>query len=51
MNYQNSSMVGVDKVWMRVASDGVNLGSINLEGERWSGTPKSRKVDGAYMPK
>jgi hypothetical protein len=50
MNYQNSSMVGVDKVWMRVASDGVNLDSINLEGERWSGTPKSRKVDGAYMP-
>ncbi|MFO0203671.1 MAG: hypothetical protein ACK528_11145, partial [Alphaproteobacteria bacterium] len=35
---------------MRVASDGIDVGSINLEGERWSGTPKSRKVDGAYMP-
>jgi hypothetical protein len=50
MNYANASIVGVDKVWMRVASDGIDVGSINLEGERWSGTPKSRKVDGAYMP-
>ena len=50
MNYSNASIIGVDKVWMRVASDGIDVGSINLEGERWSGTPKSLKVDGAYMP-
>lgn len=50
MNYSNASIVGVDKVWMRVASDGVDISQINLEGERWSRTPKSRKVEGAYMP-
>ena len=50
MNYGNSSMIGVDKVWMRVAPDGIDLSGINLEGERWSGTPRSRKVDGAYIP-
>jgi hypothetical protein len=50
MNFENSSMIGVDKVWMRVAPDGIDVASINLEGERWSGTPRSRKVDGAYMP-
>lgn len=50
MNYSNASIVGVDKVWMRVASDGVDISQINLEGDRWSRTPKSRKVEGAYMP-
>ena len=50
MNYSNASIIGVDKIWMRVAPDGVNLSGIDLESERWSGTPKSRKVDGAYMP-
>ena len=50
MKYGNSSMIGVDKVWMHVGADGINTSGINLEGERWSGTPRSRKVDGEYMP-
>jgi hypothetical protein len=50
MNYSNASIIGVDKVWMRVDADGVDVSSIDLDSGRWSGTPQSLKVDGAYMP-
>lgn len=50
MNYENSSIIGVDKVWMCTDADGINLNSIDLSSDRWSGTPQARNIDGAYMP-
>jgi hypothetical protein len=50
MNYGNSSTIGVDKVWMRIDADGIDVNSIDLRSERWSGTPQAKNIEGAYMP-
>jgi len=34
MNYGNSSTIGVDKVWMRIDADGIDVNSIDLRSER-----------------
>jgi hypothetical protein len=50
MNYGNSSTIGVDKVWMHVGADGIDVSGIDLRSERWSGTPNARNIEGEYMP-